>query len=365
MKNKPLTHLIARSLIGSLSLIVLSIPINAHAAIRSMAKAGDLSKPVPVSVIKPAVKYMAPHVTTIGTLSALRSTWIIPKTDGYISQINFSEGGRVKAGTVLITLDDSQAKAQFTSDQVAYTTAEKQYERQAKLAKKGYVSKEDFDNTASLLASKKAAVAASQQALNDTILKAPFSGYLGAKTINTGEYVQSAQKLLQIVNLDNLKVIYNIPEADLPKLSLGEKIGLTSSEYPGKLFIASVSFIAPEVDSTTGTVEVHALYDNKDHLLEPGEFVSVKQPLAKPERQILIPDSAIVQSLDGSFIFIVKDNKAVKQAVVVGKQLAGSTEIKSGLTPDDLVVVQGQTLLQNGQIVTSTLLNSADFGKSS
>lgn len=227
-----------------------------------------------------------------------------------------------------------------------------------KLAKDGYLSSEALDTANSTLSAKKALLASNQEGLDDTVLRAPFAGTIGAKNINVGDYAASATKLVRLVNRQQLKVIYHLPQADLSKVHLGQNIQVTAKAYPNKIFTAKISFIAPDVDPDTGTFEVHALLNNKNDLLAPGEYINVTQDLGAAQQELLIPESALQSSIQGDYVFVVRNNKAVKQSVTAGQHIDNSVVISKGLNSKDWVVVMGQKNIKNGLAVKITQYNA-------
>lgn len=335
-----------RSIIFTL-LIVMSLSASA----RHLAHANQSGQTLPVLAHPPVQQHTAPVVTAIGHLQAPRDIWITSKINGYINSIHFHEGDSVKKGQILITLDNTQIKAALASSEAAFSTASNDFDRTEKLAKHGYAAKETIDTARAALAEAKAQLALQQQNLDDTLLKAPFDGVVGAKTINVGDYVASATQLVELVNRKILRVAYSLPQNLLSKVKLDEMIKISSKAYPDKTFDAKITFISPTVDSNTGTFLVHATLTNTDNLLAPGEYVDITQPIGEAKTELLIPEAAIQNSIDKHMVFVVKNGHAIETTVTLGKNHDGYVEVLSGLNANDVVVDTGANNLSNNQAV--------------
>lgn len=295
------------------------------------------------------VKMTTPQTNLVGSVVAINQTTITSKTDGYISKILFKEGQFVKVGTELLELDNSKIRAKLVADQVSLEMAGRQFQRDTILVEKGFVTKQDKETDHVALAAKQATVNEDRQALSDTIITAPFDGYLGANNLSIGEYVTAGQALVQLVDRDHLEVQYAVPASDAFSIKLGDKVQLTSSLLPNQTFNATITFIAPAIDSTTRTVAVHAQIDDPNHQLLSGEFLNVEQSLGASSSVIYIPEEAVVPALEGYSVFIVNNNTAKKIPVTLGEHKDGLVEVIQGLSRSDVVITQGQDSLQDGQ----------------
>lgn len=332
--------------------------IIALALIASSAQAGLIrhsaknpEQVVPVLATHPQALSASPSTVAIGMLQAPEDVWITSKINGYINSIHFQEGDHVNAGQTLITLDNTQIKAALASSQAAYDAAQKNKTRTEKLAQHGYASKEALDNAESALANAKATLALNQQNLDDSILKAPFSGTLGAAHLNAGDYVAAATQLVELVNRKHLRVIYHLPERDLGKITLGQTVSVNAKAFPKLDFKAVTHFISPTVNTDTGTFEVHADLDNADNKLAPGEYVTVTQDLGNKKETLTVPETAVLASAEGYYVFVINDGKLSKQIVTIGQHHRNNVVIKTGLNAKDLIVSEGGDNLISGQHV--------------
>lgn len=320
-------------------IIVIALILGAATKLRHPPVATELA--VPVVVATPTVVSSRPKVRSTASLSAWQSTDITAKNSGYISSIHFEEGQYVQKGEVLITLENSAEQAAVSSAQTDLGSAEKQYERSQQLAAKGYISKQDLDQAKTNFFTAKSTLATAQQNLNNTELTAPFAGYMGAKTISNGQFVNAGQVLVNLVDTHLIKAIYHLPGQWLAKIQLGQvvqvKVANTDQAFMGK-----VNFIAPNVDSQSNTIEVHSVLPNPHHQLTPGEYASVTQYLGSAQTALYVPENSVLQSLEGMYLFEVNHEVAVQTPVKIGEHHKGMVAIISGVQADSLIIVQGQ-----------------------
>lgn len=288
---------------------------------------------------------------SIGTLLANQQTVIRPKISGYITGIHFNEGQSVKAGTVLISLDNSRQKQSYLSTRAQAALANITYQRYLKLGQRNITSPQDIDTYRVDYKKAIAAAKSDKSALEDMELRAPFAGDLGAKSIHVGDYASVGSDLVTLTDTNKLKINYMLPARYSPELKVGQAVKVKADFFPGKAFMAKVSYVAPTVDPSTQTIEVHAVYDNTQHLLRPGQSVNIAQTIKKKSRVILIPASALIVDINGNYVYQVKNNKVYATAVKVGEHYRNQVEIMSGLQPSSQLIVKGQFQVKAGDRV--------------
>jgi len=348
MKNKKRRLII----ICVILLIIIGI---AHHWIRKHQAEKQTDASTAVLATYPVYKMVSNSISVIGSVVATAQTYITPKIAGYISQIFFTEGQYVKADTPLIQLDATKMKAQVASDTTAYNISNKQYVLYQKIFKKGLITKEQMENEHATAATNLSQLTQDRQLLNENTLRAPFAGYLGAKTISVGDYVNPAQQLVLLVDRDHLQVTYNVQEKYIPFLQLGQVVTVVSQLNSAYQFSATISYIAPAIDNASRTIEVHAQINDPQHKLLPGQYVIVKQNLSKPIQALFIPEQAVIPSLEGSTVFIATKNKAKEIKIITGNRENGLIEVTHGLTKNDQVIFAGQEKLHEEQSVSVTL----------
>ena len=305
------------------------------------------SSPIPVYVSKPTIIPLSNKVSVIASISAKQQTYVTSKNDGYIKNILFNEGQQVKANAPLIQLDTTKTKSQFMADQTAYLIQKSEYEEDLKLYQKGLISKDDMDADHAKYASDQAQLIADQKLLQEMTIRAPFSGTLGAKTISIGDYITAAQKLVLLVDRNDLLAEYNLPERYAPALKVGQTVVIKNNSLPNQTFTGKIEYIAPDVDTATRTIAIHASINDPNHELLPGQYVTVSQQLSKARQALFIPEQSIIESLSGASVYIVtNDDKAKKVSVQLGTRYKGLIEVTNGLSINDQVITAGQNQLK-------------------
>ena len=313
----------------------------------------------PVSVtrvtVSPVRQASAPIVVrSTATLIANQQTNISSKVAGYIQAIHFSEGAYVKAGDIIISLDNTKEQQTYVSAQSAAELAKNTYERYAKLRATGVISKQDIDQYQAKYEQAVADAKAAAKALADMQLSAPFAGYLGPISLSIGNLVAAGQSLISLTDTNHLRIKYTLPSRYASRLALGQSVQIRSEEDDSKKAAARVSFIAPSVDPQTQSIEVHADLDNQKQLFKPGESVVVKQTLGTIPNAIQVPVEAVVVNINGAFVYQVKEGVVVMTPVNLGESLGHWRVINHGLHAGDEVITQGQYQVKAGQHVDVT-----------
>jgi len=292
------------------------------------------------------------RVESVGTLQAEQQVQVSSQIPGQIQQIHYKAGDFVKLGQSLFTLDNRIYKAKLAAAQSNLSYAKADYHRFLTLTKWGAQSKQMLQQSRNHYLQAKANVSTNQTYLSQTNITAPFSGYMGAKQVDVGDYVQAGQALGLLTDRAILRVDYNLPEMVLPDLKTGQTV-LVHVPSLKKTFSGIVNFIAPTVNVDTHSVEVQARVPNRDNQLSPGEFVKITQVTGVTRKALVVPQASIVSTITGSKVYVVRDGRAYATDVIVGGSYKNRTEIKKGLLPNAEVVVTGQQQLKDGAPVRS------------
>jgi len=329
----------------------------------------EVEDALPVAVAPVKIKKEIQYVETIlGSLEAKDVVKVSSEIEGIVKSINFEEGDFVKKGDLLVELDDTDYRLEVERDeailkkiQAVFENTQRLFERRRQLYEKGVVSKEVFTDFASELAKQeaelkeaKANLALSREKLSDTIIRAPISGIVSKKVIAIGEYVEENTLLLEIVDINPLKLRFTVPEryASLIKPHDEENswIKFRVEAYPEKDFSAKIYFINPQVNPDTRRMEIKAWVDNSQGLLRPGFSARVRIVAKSHKNALIAPDQAIIPK-EGKFIAYVVDKEkgiAMQREVEIGLRFEEGVEIIKGLTEGDLVVVRGNQDLSDG-----------------
>ena len=310
------------------------------------------SSPISVNVVAVRKTTLSKEVMAIGTLVATRFVTISSEVNGRIAKIFFKDGQAVAKGMPIVKLDDAAAKANYESAVTTLNLSKTKYQRALTLATQGAISQEDLETLKAAVESNQASGKRSLGVLKQKEILAPFSGVLGAFKVQVGDYISSGDPLVSLVNLDEIKVEYALPERFLPMLKTNQQVVVKTSAYPHQSFYGTVTYISPTVDKVTRSIAVQVIIDNKQHLLSPGLFVHVKQLLAQQKGALVIPEEAVIASIKGYQVYRVVKHRAVLTTVTIGARKGGDVQILKGLRVGDIVVTEGQQKLRDGSWVS-------------
>jgi membrane fusion protein (multidrug efflux system) len=321
----------------------------------------------PVMVVTSELRDVADRIRATGQLMAKAEATIAAQVKGQVTEIQVKEGEAVEAGRVLLVIDPERrelevanAQAQLAEAQAELGVAKRNYQRTKRLSK-GNVASEarlDEDRTRESLARSaangaEARLGLARRALEDSTVSAPFSGLIARRHVSVGEYLSIGTALFDLVALDPIEVEFNLAEVDSSKVALGHSVEISIAPYPDETFAATVSVISPTIDPRTRTLRVKAELPNPDGRIRPGLFAHTDLGVSERLGVIVVPDDAVVQRADGPVIFRLDDSgRAERRLVETGVHLDGWVEVSSGLSPGDVVVVRGQTRIDDGVAVS-------------
>ena len=323
---------------------------------------------------------ISPKTSYIGHVEAIKSVNLTPQVTGYVEKVLFQEGSFVNEGDLLFVIEQKRylanvelRKAELQSAKANLVRAERDFKRQAQLSKQNYASKATFDTAESTYLQAKAAVAQAEANLDlaeidlgYTEIKAPISGYIGKAQVTEGNYVSSsAQNLARIVQTNPIRVVISVTDKDYlenkllndtgGKGAIRSEIVLPNGQVMENHFLSR--FTDNEINTDTATIAIYSEYANNEGLLIPGNYVDIKIGPKEEQMALLVPQSAVAQDEYGNYVMIVKDGVAEERRVELGDLIGVSQVVKSGLKPDDKVIVQGLQKVQNGTKVKAELVN--------
>ena len=318
--------------------------------------------PATVSAMTAEYQQWQPQLSAVGTMRAVRGVDVTTEVAGLVRSVGFKSGDEVKAGQVLAQLNADSDIAQLHSLEAAADLAATVYERDKAQLAAEVISKAQVDTDAGDLKSKRAQVAQQAALVEKKTIRAPFSGKLGISTVNPGQYLNAGDKLVTLQTIDPIYVDFTLPQQQLPLVSVGQKVALTTDAYKGVTFEGKVNAISPKVDTNTRNVQIEATIPNARRLLLPGMFATVKVNSGEEQRYLTLPQTAITYNPYGSTVFVVKpsekkDDKGnailIAQQVFVtpGPTRGDQVAIVKGVEPGTQVVTSGQVKLKNGMPV--------------
>jgi multidrug efflux system membrane fusion protein len=313
----------------------------------------------------------------LGTVTAFNTVSIRSRVDGQITKINFQEGQFVRQGEDLIDLDSrpfqvqlEQAEGQLAKDQAQLRDVQVNYERFQLLYKEGVIPKQQLDTQGSQVGQFEGSIKADQGAIDSAKLQivyshitAPISGRIGLRLVDIGNVIHASDSngLLVITQLQPIAVIFSLPQDQLPqvasKLQKGQPLVVeaydrddTSKIESGKLLT-----IDNQIDTTTGTYKLKAIFNNDHNLLFPNQFVNVHLLADVKKNLVIVPSSAIQRGPQGTYVYVVQNGNTAKiQPVTIAQTTANSVGLSAGLNAGGVVVVDGQDKLQDGSQVNPT-----------
>jgi multidrug efflux system membrane fusion protein len=316
--------------------------------------------PTPVETAVAATEDMPRAFEAIGTMMAARQVTIAPELEGRIEKLNFDSGQQVKAGDVLVQLDDSTQRADLATYQAQARLASANLARTKELASKQYSSKQSVDQLQSELDQARAGIAKSQAVIDHMVVKAPFDGTLGIRMANLGQYLAPGTAIVTLTDLDTLYVDFTLPEQNRAELSVEQPVEFRVDAFPGRVFRGEIFAIDPQVDPNMRAIKIRAAVANTDHALQPGMYAQIRVILPPQPGVVTIPEPAVDYTVYGESVFKVKEAKdkdgkttyTVEQAfVTLGARHDGKVAVLKGVAAGDRVVVGGQLKLHNGAAV--------------
>ena len=335
------------------------------------------SMPVPtvtVSTVTVEPVTWTPGIEAIGTAAAARGVDLTVETSGVVKEILFTANEQVAEGSILLHLDDAVQRADLAAAEAQSDLDEQSLDRAMELQKRGVSSVVTLDAARAASVSSASQVEKLKAVLDQKQLKAPFSGTIGIPKIEAGQYIVPGDIVATLQDLMTMRVDFSVPEQLLDQLRIGQPVafGVTAADMP---FTGTVAGIEPKVDPVTRLVSVRAVVTNPDGKLSPGQFLQVRVQLPAEAGVLAVPQTALVSSLYGDFIFVARPVAAETPAtpadasgaaapsatppaapaltarqvfVKVGRRSDGRVEILDGIAAGDQVVTAGQNRLSNG-----------------
>ncbi|WP_027233231.1 efflux RND transporter periplasmic adaptor subunit [Phyllobacterium sp. UNC302MFCol5.2] len=340
----------------------------------------------PVSTYTVEPTSWTPEIEAIGTVSAIQGVELSVEVAGIVKDIPFTANQVIQKGAPLLQLDDAIEKADIVAAQAQNVLMDQTLERARTLNTRGVGAVSNVDEAQAASLAKKAEIAKLQAVMDQKLIKAPFTGTVGIPRIELGQYLAPGTVVVSLQDLSTMRVDFTVPEQTLSQLKVGQpiRLGLTDGDINIK---GEITAIEPRIDPATRLVSVRAKVDNSEGKLRPGQFAQVRVGLPKEDDVLTLPQTALVSSLYGDYVFVVRpaeqkpeekkptepqqpgaasaetakpaDEKAKEEPKLVvaqvfvtpGRRSGLNVEITKGLKPGDIVVTAGQNRLNPGAAV--------------
>jgi len=318
------------------------------------------NKPPPAQISAAEVKTEAvPRFATgIGSVAAIHQVTINPEVGGRVTKIFFEPGASVKAGDPLVQLNDGPERGDLASYEAQARWAQTTLERSNQLAQREFAARETVDQKQSQLDQARAMFIKTEALIAQKLIRAPFSGQLGTRQVEVGQYLNPGAAIVTLTDLSTLYVNFTLPSQMRAQISVGQRVNVTADAFAGRTFDAEITTVEPQISANTRTMTIQATMPNPQKDLLPGMFINAAVVLPPQPDVMVLPETAVDYTLYGDSVYVIREDgndangrpkfKAVRTPVKTGGRVGGKVAILQGLEPGDRVIAAGQVKVQNG-----------------
>jgi membrane fusion protein (multidrug efflux system) len=305
------------------------------------------ARPVGVIAVPVVADRIEFQVEALGTTRANESVDVTAKVVNQVTAVRFEEGQQVNRGQVLVELDGEQVRADLAAAEAALAESRSQYQRSRELYTTKVLSDSQIEQIEAAYKADEARVAAARARVNDTVIRAPFSGRVGLRRVSVGGLISPGTVITTLDDTSTIKLDFTVPETYLTVVVPGLDITARSVAYPDTNFSGTVSSIDSRVDPATRSITVRALLPNRSGLLKPGMFLTTRLSRGAVDA-LLVPEQALVPEGGQMFVFVVRDGTAEKRRIQIGQRRVGEVQVVEGLSAGELIVTEGTQKLRDG-----------------
>jgi multidrug efflux system membrane fusion protein len=312
-------------------------------------------------VVAEAKSEVIPNLlTAVGDLAAVHQVNVTSDVSGRVTDIMFTAGATVIAGSPLVQLFDAPEQGDLASFKAQAIGAQQALDRAKQLAARQFGPQATADAAQATYDQANAGIAKTQAIISQKLVRAPFDGELGVRHVEIGQFLTAGTMIVTLTDLSQLYANFTVTEKGSAALKVGQTVRVAVDAYPGRTFEGKVNAIEPQIATDTRNIRVQATLDNPDHILKPGMFATTTVVLPDKPPVVTVPETAVDYTLYGDAVFLITEKKtddgktsltAVRTFVRTGGRIGGRAEILSGLKPGDRVVAVGQLKLQSGAAV--------------
>ena len=322
--------------------------------------ANNKPPPASVSVAEAKTEVIPNLLTAVGDLAAVHQVNVTSDVSGRITDIMFTPGATVKAGSPLVQLFDGPEQGDLASFKALATGAQMALDRAKQLAARQFGPQSTVDAAQATYDQANAGIAKTEAIISQKRVRAPFDGELGVRHVEVGQFLTAGTQIVSLTDLSELYANFTVTEKDSAQLKVGQTVRVLVDAYPGRAFEGKITAIEPQIATDTRNIRVQATIVNPDHILKPGMFATTTVVLPDKPAVVTVPETAVDYTLYGDSVFLITEKKeddgktsltAVRTFVRTGNRINGRAEILSGLKAGDRVVAVGQLKLQTGAAV--------------
>jgi membrane fusion protein (multidrug efflux system) len=346
------------------AMILLIIGLGAWKALQisqaiAMGKAFKMP-PDAVTTVTVSEEKISPILEAVGSISSPQGVMLSADLPGTLKLISFESGSHATNGQLLVQLDTRQEEAQLRTAKAKLELALQNLDRAKDLSQKRVIAQSAYDEAKSQYDSAVASVEETQATIDRKTIRAPFTGDLGIRQVNAGQYLKSGDSIVQLESLDPIYVNFALPQQNIGLLSVGQSVHVQVDGFPDKTFSGAITAINSAVDTSTRNIQVQATVKNPDHILRSGMFAGIQVALPDNEKIIMVPSTALHYAPYGNSLFVVETMKDLdgkeylgvrEQQVTLGKTRGDQVGVLKGLKPGDLIATSGIFKLRQGGAV--------------
>ena len=318
--------------------------------------------PMPVEVVVARSDTVVDAILATGQIEALQAIELRPDIEGRIARILVQEGREVARGTPLFKVDDAELQAEVARAEAERDLARQSLARTRELLAQKASSQAELERAEATARSTEAQLQLLKVRLDRTIVRAPFAGVAGQRTVSLGDYVTSDTRLLTLQTVSPQRAVFQVPERYAERLKVGQEVTFRVAALPGKEFTGRVDFVDPVVQLPGRTITVKAQVPNARRELQAGMFIEVRLATAVRPGAVIIAEDAVLPLQGANFVWVVVDGKATRRQIELGVRTPGFVEARSGVESGDQVVVAGQERLAEGAPVAPRVLDRTPRG---
>jgi len=322
--------------------------------------ANNKPPPATVSIAEGKSEVIPNLLIVVGELAAVHQVNVTSDVSGRITDIMFTPGSNVKAGSPLVQLFDGPEQGDLANFKALATGAQLALDRAKQLASRQFGPQSTVDAAQATYDQANAGIAKTEAIISQKLVRAPFDGELGVRHVEVGQYLTAGTQIVTLTDLSQLYANFAVTEKDSGQLKVGQTVRVAVDAYPGRTFEGKMTAIEPQIATDTRNIRVQATLDNPDRILKPGMFTTTTVVLPDKPPVVTVPETAVDYTLYGDSVFLITEKKeddgktgltAVRTFVRTGNRINGRAEVLSGLKAGDRVVAVGQLKLQSGVAV--------------